>query len=206
MKTLPPNVLKNNHHPSKKARALVSAPEVHIMVNIAPIPGAGSSAMHESFITTNSPVKQSMSVPGPAKVSDTAMHSLSCSAPPTTPLLVSHEPPNPLSCKSLLLLLLDCIESLRIPSTLELLSYMDADEPTPDLKYVNVHSELYDHEVEDIVLWTCTHSPWSCFQCLGVWAESTLFIFANMLETSFLSPSASWRTLNLKSKALMPFP
>lgn len=115
------------------------------------MPGAGSSIMHESFVTTDSPVKQSTSAPGPAKVSDAAMHSLSCSAPPTTHLPVSHEPPNPLSRKSLLLLLLDCIESLRIPTTLELLSYMDTDEPTPDLKYVDIHSELYDHGVEDVV-------------------------------------------------------
>ncbi|KAH9986367.1 hypothetical protein BJV77DRAFT_965207 [Russula vinacea] len=150
-KTLPPNILKNDHPPSKKTRALASAPEVHIAVNIAPMPGAGSSIMHESFVTTDSPVKQSTSAPGPAKVSDAAMHSLSCSAPPTTHLPVSHEPPNPLSRKSLLLLLLDCIESLRIPTTLELLSYMDTDEPTPDLKYVDIHSELYDHGVEDVV-------------------------------------------------------
>ena len=93
--------------------------------------------MPELFITTDSPVKQSMLAPGPAKVSDAAMHLLSCSAPLTTPLLVSHEPPDPLSCKSLHLLL-DCIESMRIPTTLELLSYMDADKPTPDLKYVDV--------------------------------------------------------------------
>ena len=108
--------------------------------------------MHGSFVTsTDSPIGQSTSAPGPAKVSNAAMHSLSCSAPPTTPLPASYQPHKPLSLKSLLLLLLDCIESSRVPTTLELLSYMDADEPTTDLKYVDIHSELYDHGVEDVV-------------------------------------------------------
>jgi hypothetical protein len=143
-------MLKNDHPPTKKHRALAPAPEVHVAVNIAPIPGAGSSVMHGSYIISDSPIVQSTSVPplGPAKVSDASMHLLSCSTPTPLPL---HQPPDPPSYKSLLLLLLDCIESSRVPTILELLSFMDADDPTTNLKYADIHSELYDHGVEDVV-------------------------------------------------------
>lgn len=106
-----------------------AVPEVHIAVNITPTPGAGAAMVQGSCAVSNIPIVQPP--PGPSH--------------PSAPTGVSIHGYSPL------LLSLDCAQAERLPSIHELLRLMDLENPSTDLKYVDILSELQDHGVEDAV-------------------------------------------------------
>ena len=111
-----------DYPPAKKPRTARLTPDVHIALNIAPT--LASDLAH------------------PAEVSQVGRDAL-------VPHPVLHQPRIPSKRPSLILTLLECLEKSRVPTALELLALMDADQPAPDLKYVDVHSELADHGIND---------------------------------------------------------
>lgn len=52
---------------------------------------------------------------------------------------------------SLVNVLLGCVENTRVPTVQELLTLMDANDPAPDLKYIDIRSELSDHGIKDAI-------------------------------------------------------
>ena len=66
---------------------------------------------------------------------------------PASPQPLTHPTPK---LKSIYVIL-DCIHMTRVPTTMELLSLMDADHPDADLLYMSVHSELADHGIKDVI-------------------------------------------------------
>ena len=109
--------------------------------------------MEGSYTISNTPIKAESAllapVPGPSNVSDAAVHS--CSAPIPYPSSSQPPAPAPPTRASLRATILKCTCSEKPPTTLELLSLMDAYDPAPDLKYVDIHSELCDHGLDDTI-------------------------------------------------------
>lgn len=140
--------------PRRRQTARGGAPEVHVAVNITPpVPGPHASTaqgLQASYITSDAPiVMQAFPTPDPANV--VVVKTEPGDSPPLPPTsLPSPLPPHRPTRRSLLLLL-DCIQEIRVPSTLELLTLMDAEDPAPDLKYVDIVGELIDHELYDIL-------------------------------------------------------
>jgi hypothetical protein len=119
-------------------------------VNITPTPGAERPAVEASYAVSEAVLKNSSTLaPGPSRPARNDNAVASCSA--RIPRPVSHQPRVPPSRISLLRVLLECLEQSRVPTTLELLRLMDAEDPAPDLKYVDVRTELSDHGIKDVV-------------------------------------------------------
>ncbi|KAI9466354.1 hypothetical protein BJY52DRAFT_1183211 [Lactarius psammicola] len=150
---LPPNVKKFNRPPTKKPRGAQMAPEVHVAVNITPMPGVGIPATHGSYAVSGTPIEQSgsASAPGPqspaqvSHISDIAVHTETSSAPAPTPMGHTARVP------SSLIVVLDCFHHMRIPTAYEILTLMDIEVPAPNLRYVDALSDLQDLGYKDVI-------------------------------------------------------
>jgi hypothetical protein len=144
-KFLPPNVKKLDHPPSKKNR--VAAPEVHIAVNIAPTPGVGGAAMPGSYVVSSG----SASAPGPGPLCPENISNVAAHTDAPAPTSTGHRVYIPQSRKTLLLTLLDCTQTGRLPSVRQLLELMDSEEPEPDGRYIDVFSDMDNFGLEDVL-------------------------------------------------------
>ena len=136
-KFLLPNVKKLDYPLTKKNRVTPPAPEVYVAVNIAPMEGA---ALQGSYVISESLIPQSgtVSAPGPShpeEVSHIAAQNESCSA--LAPRSVGCRVYILESRKMLMLTLLDCTHTGRLPSIYQLLTLMDIDEPVVDTHYID---------------------------------------------------------------------
>jgi hypothetical protein len=113
-----------NYPLAKKPRTACLTPEVYITLNIAPTLASDPACSAE--------VSQ---VGGDALV----------------PHPILHQPHIPLKCPSLIIILLKCLKKAQVPIALQLLALMDADQPATDLKYVDIHSELANHGINDVL-------------------------------------------------------
>jgi hypothetical protein len=142
-KYLPINIKKHDHPGCKKPKTARAAPDVHIAVNITPAPGP--TMVDGSYMVSKTvqhiPVFSASPGPYPENISNAPAH-------PAT-----HQPHDTSTRRprSAFLLILDCLHEQRVPTVLELLALMDKDDPVCDLKYVDVHSELSDHGIKDII-------------------------------------------------------
>ncbi|KAI0252453.1 hypothetical protein BJV78DRAFT_1153602 [Lactifluus subvellereus] len=142
-------------------------------------------ATHPPLVATYT-VSNPLLAPGPlhpvtARVSDAAP---SCSTPVPGPS--SHQPCIPPTCISLLHVLLECLEALRVPTVLELLALMDAEDPAPNLKYMDIQSELSDHNIKDMIeLYSLPVELLATFGDLGMDGASRLHRY---VEEKMLTP------------------
>lgn len=177
----PPNGLKYDYMPPRRRQtARGHAPEVHVAVNITPTaPGPQASVaqgLQASYIASDAPIVMQAPTSGPAVKTEPED---SPAIPPTSLPPYRHTPRS-------LTVLLDCIQEIRVPSTLELLTLMDAEDPAPDLKYVDVHSDLMDHELFDILeINSLPVELLATFGCLGMDGAARLHRFA---QEKFLRP------------------
>ncbi|KAI9429954.1 hypothetical protein H4582DRAFT_2218058 [Lactarius indigo] len=138
----PPNVNRYDYPSTKKARTVRPTPEVHVSVNITPTSEAGNS-------TTHLVSAASTSTPGPSRLAGVDGNP-PCDTPsgvagPST--LRPTSGPRP----SRILVLLDCLVELRVPTMMELLLLMDEYEPAIGLSYVSIHEEFVDLGIMDSV-------------------------------------------------------
>ena len=56
----------------------------------------------------------------------------------------------PQSHKKLFMILLECVEARRLPSVAEVLTIMDAEDPAPDMKYIDAFSDMDDFGLENV--------------------------------------------------------
>ncbi|KAI9431270.1 hypothetical protein H4582DRAFT_2085253 [Lactarius indigo] len=143
----PPNTKILDHPATKKTRTMHAKPEVHVSVNIMPTPGAGSSAVQATYVVSGS----SSPTPSPSRlvdISDESPRTIPSSAPePSVPGPTQAQDPRP----SRLLVLLDCMAELRVPTVKELLMLMDAHAPAVGRKYMDLCEELTDLKQYDVV-------------------------------------------------------
>ena len=140
------NTKKYDYPPTKKPRTAGHKPEVHIAVNIMPMSGMGRPTMEASYAVSENPIKLSSTpAPGPSQPAGVSnSHGALVSS-------MSHQPCVPPTWIMLLHIFLECIEQFQMPTTLEVLTLMDTKKPAPNLKYVDVRTELSDHGVKDTV-------------------------------------------------------
>ena len=109
------------------------APDIHVSVNITPVPGALDSGIQTMYqiLKPSAPTAsvvpldtKSSSIPGPSWFS-----------------------PSPQSAR--LLTLLDCVHAGRTPSVCELLTLMDHKEPMANLKFEDSRSDMEDFGMEN---------------------------------------------------------
>ena len=139
----PPNVKMFDYPHTKKpriSRGAHPAPEVHIAVNFASVPGASFQGSYYNVPTG------SMSAPAPAPAQPATVEEVSSALIPHPGSYRLHGPPNG---TSLIPTLVECLRSERMPTTCEMLTLMDAYNPVEDLRYSDVSSEFYDHGIED---------------------------------------------------------
>ena len=129
-----------------------AAPEFHITVNLAPTVGVGVPALQGTCIMSNSQVLQlgSSSAPSPLHIEEVAdVKELG---------KVSNTPdPCPLGCrvyipqahKMILQWLLDCANTNRVLLMLDILTWMDTENPDMCGFYRSSYSKFKAFEVED---------------------------------------------------------
>ena len=144
-KFFPPNIKQLNYPPMKKNRMAQTAPEFHIAVNLAPTPGVGVPALQGTCIVSNSRAKQpeSASAPGPSRLEQVA----DFEEPGPRPL--GHRVYISKARKMILQSLLNCANANRVPSSLDILTWMDAENPDLVRPYKDSHSEFEVFEVDD---------------------------------------------------------
>ncbi|KAH9055842.1 hypothetical protein EDB83DRAFT_2521165 [Lactarius deliciosus] len=137
-KHTPPKVQKYDYPPTKKARTGRTTPDVHVSVNITPTPGRNSTVQATHQVSTPAP--------GPSRLAHiNDSHPPSSIAGPST--LRRAQGPRP----SRILVLLDCLAELRVPTVMELLWLMDEYEPAIGLNYVDIEEEFVDLGIMDSV-------------------------------------------------------
>ncbi|KAH9166164.1 hypothetical protein EDB89DRAFT_2076160 [Lactarius sanguifluus] len=146
-KHLPLNVCKLDRPPAtKKAKAAGGVPEVHIAVNITPTPGVGTP--QSSYVMSETPIPSgTASTSGPSHVGQASGITLHTKTPTSTPVRRSQ-------ANRYLIMMLDCYFENRVPTAKELLTFMDAECPDPDLRYADAYSNLEEfgfHNTQDIV-------------------------------------------------------
>ncbi|KAI9435708.1 hypothetical protein H4582DRAFT_2079316 [Lactarius indigo] len=137
----PPNLNKYDYPPTKKARTVRATPEVHVSVNITPAVGTENPMVQ----ATHQVSTVSMPTPGPSRVTCVDRDS-SRATPPSVAGPSTQTPP------SRILILLDCLAELRVPTVMELLRLMDAQDPAIGLKYVDLEEELTELGITDSVI------------------------------------------------------
>ena len=147
IKYLPLNIKKYDYPSAKKLRTVSHKSEVHIAVNITPMSGMRHPMMKASYAISENPIKPPFSMPAPGPSQPTKV-SNSHSA-----LILSmlHQPYIPSTSITLLHIFLECIKQSQMSTTLEVLTLMDTEKPALNLKYVNVHTKLFNHGVKDAV-------------------------------------------------------
>ena len=73
----------------------------------------------------------------------------SCSTP--TAHTTMHKPFIHPAHASLVNILLRCVENTRVPIVQKLLTLMDANDLASDLKYIDIHNELFNHGIKDVI-------------------------------------------------------
>ena len=200
---LPPNVRKLDHRPTKKSKFTQPAPEVHIAVNIAPTSGMGGAAMQGSYVVSETPIPQwgLASAPGPSRpeqVSNAMGNTESCSAPAPRPM--GRRVHIPESRKSLMLTLLDCTDTGRLPSVYQLLTLMDAEEPDEEeYRYIDACSEVVEiggaedaldiYRMETCYLATLGHLKRKGAERLRQYARDKILIPLGILKAVSSEPS-----------------
>ena len=145
----PPNIKQLDFPPTKKNRTANAAPEFHIAVNLAPTPGAEAPALQGTCVVSNSqnPQPRSVATPGPSRLENVDDIDDTSSAPDARPLgrrvYISE------ARKKVLQLLLDCAMTDRVPSTWDVLTWMDIECPEVDGFYRDSYGELAAFEVDD---------------------------------------------------------
>jgi hypothetical protein len=147
---LPPNVEKLDPPPTKKPRGAKLTPDVHIALNFALAPGVGGAPIQGSYVVSDSPIPQlrSAPTPGPSRHDNVAaLTEVWFDAP--EPLATGGKMYLPQSRKKLFLILLECVEAGRLPSVAEVLTLMDAEDPAPNMKYIDALSDMDDFGLEN---------------------------------------------------------
>jgi hypothetical protein len=148
-KTCPPNIKQFDVPPTKKAKAAQLAPEFHIAVNLAPTPGG--PALQATCVVSDSPFPQaaSASAPGPSHLEVTSLDGKleSCSAP--DPLPVGRRVYITKATKTLLQMLSESAKTGRVPSSYEILTWMDAESPEVGGLYMDSYSDFKTLGVND---------------------------------------------------------
>ena len=151
-KFCPPNIKQLDYPPAKKSRTAQAAPEFHIAVNLAPTAGVGVPALQGTCVVSNSQVLQpgSSSAPGPSRVEEVAdVEELGKASDTPDPRPLGRRVYIPQARKMILQRLLDCANTDRVPSTLDILTWMDTENPDMCGFYRSSHSEFQAFEVED---------------------------------------------------------
>jgi hypothetical protein len=125
--------------------------EFHIAVNFAPTPGVGGPALQGTCVVSDSPIPQaSASAPGPLHTEQVAgleENTASCSAPDPRP--VGRKVHIPKASKTLLQMLSESVETGRVPSAHDILTWMDAEHAEVDGFYLNSYSDFQTFGIED---------------------------------------------------------
>lgn len=149
-RTCPPNIRQHDHPPAKKSRTLPT-PEFHIAVNVAPTPGAGSSALQATCVVSDSPILPpgSASTPGPLRLGQVTSLAGSCSAP--DPQTVGRKVYIPKARRILLKILSESARTGRAPSAYDVLTWMDAEYPNSLVSgcYMKSYSDFQTFGIED---------------------------------------------------------
>ncbi|KAH9038062.1 hypothetical protein EDB85DRAFT_1888122 [Lactarius pseudohatsudake] len=137
-KHLRPNIKPCDRPPAKRPRGGKAAPEVHIAVNITPTQGVGAS--QSTYVVSGAQVQLG---PGsdPSRATQASGVTVHTEAPAPTPM--ENGSPSPPAYDSRQLLS-DCRTQGRVPLVYEVLSLMDAEEPVPNLTYLDSHTDLYN--------------------------------------------------------------
>ena len=159
-KYTPPNTKQFDHPPTKKCRTMNRTPDEHVPVDVMPTPEAGCSIGNTTYVVLDpSPPP----TPGPSQPAPDLLPHISgpsCSAhwhlqtrddlePPHTIPPSAPGPFKPTS-RTHLMVLLDCLASLELPTTMELLSLMDQYEHG-EKRYIDLHEELVDLGIKNAV-------------------------------------------------------
>ncbi len=193
MVQLPPTIKKFNRPPTMKPRGAHATPKVHIAINITPTLGLSGTTVQGSYVVSDSPIVQRLlaSTPGPsvpAEVSNDA----ACTKPLSdlAPTPAPHGPCNHL--KSPLFIMLDSLGYSVIPTIFELLSMMDHEDLTCDLKYVDMCSEFQDLDIYNAVdVYTLGVEHLAMFGFLGMDGACLLYKY---MHDIILSPLGLMKT------------
>ena len=141
-KYTPPNIKQFDHPPTKKCRTMDRTPEKHVPINIMPTPEAGCSTVKTAYVVLD---PLSPPTPGPSR----SAHLQTSDEPPHT---IPPSAPRPFTqtSRTRLMVLLDCLASLNLPTTMELLSLMDHYE-CGEKRYIDLHEELVDLGIKNAV-------------------------------------------------------
>jgi hypothetical protein len=151
-KSCPPNIKQLDYPPTKKTRTAQAAPEFHIAVNLAPNPGAGVPALQGTCIVSDSQIRRpaSPAAPGPLRLEEVADLKR-----PREPR--SEADPRPLGRRvwipkvrrAILQSLSDCAKTGRVPSSYDILTWMDIEHPEVDEPYLDSYSDFQNFGIED---------------------------------------------------------
>jgi hypothetical protein len=150
--TCPPNIKKLDHPPIKKLK-VARALEFHIAVNLAT--PAGGPALQGTCVVSDAPIPQASlaSTPGPSAPGPTGLEeptSLEGSSSAADPPPLGHATYIPRAYEMLLEMLAQQASMGRVPSTHNVLTWMDAVNPDVNGDYIESHSELLEFGIYDM--------------------------------------------------------
>ncbi|KAH9008119.1 hypothetical protein EDB84DRAFT_1447145, partial [Lactarius hengduanensis] len=146
-KHLRPNVKPCDRPPAKRPRGAKVAPDVHIAVNITPTHGVGVGALQSTYVVSGAQV-QSGPESGPSHATQASDITVHTEAPAPAP--TENGSPSPPAYGSQELLS-DCRTQGRVPLVYEILTLIDAEEPVPNLTYLDSHTDLYNFGYKDAI-------------------------------------------------------
>ncbi|KAF8259289.1 hypothetical protein EI94DRAFT_1813546 [Lactarius quietus] len=147
----PPNIKKIDYPPTKKTKAMQPAPEFHIAVNLASTQGEGGTALlGGTCVMSDAPIQQPqlVSAPGPVHAEQAvAGSSQLCSAP--DPLPLGRKVYIPRVRKTLLEMLSACAQTGRVPSSHNILTWLDTEHSDEDGLYMESFSDFQAFGIDD---------------------------------------------------------
>ncbi|KAH9040366.1 hypothetical protein EDB85DRAFT_1886896 [Lactarius pseudohatsudake] len=146
-KHLRPNVKPCNRPAVKRPRGAKVAPDVHIAVNITPTHGVGVGALQSSYVVSGAHIQSGPEL-GPSHATQASDITIHTEAP--VPVPTENRSPSPLAYGSQKLLS-DCRTQGQVPLVYEILALMDAEEPVPNLTYLDSHTDLYNFGYKDAI-------------------------------------------------------
>ncbi|KAI9439132.1 hypothetical protein H4582DRAFT_2056971 [Lactarius indigo] len=148
-----PNVKAFDYPATKKARTTHAPPEVHVSVNITPTLGTRKSKVQATYVPSRS-VSPAPSTSGPiVPVLDPIVPAEAVTMPIPVPVVPAPGPIAPIPIQvvhpSLLLVLLDALGTLTVPSLMDVLLLMDTHYPVGP-RHVGLCEELEEMGIEDV--------------------------------------------------------